>query len=141
MTTITELKTHSLLSPYPSIGYHLPSDSWVVYWGGIGMTRANALIILALIFDSQNISDRMLSYAIKDLARAYYLKAFASDPDVQAAGPFRAPASAEYANRKWHIRQHDQLHSAGIVDAIRNTHTPQQALSWFLEKNAVQLEY
>lgn len=66
----------SRLSPLPQFGYHTQTDSHMVYWNGVAMSRSQCLLILASVWGMMASSPKMKRAAQGEFMRAYHLGAF-----------------------------------------------------------------
>ena len=133
MTTHETLSTWSRLSLTPACAYHPRSDSHLVYWQGIAMVRASALLCMSMIWNAQHPSPKMKQMAYQEMVRAYRLGAFGDvnwdaylryDNDGDPAGRYLSYLS------KW-LRKRD----ANVFAELRESYSVQEALAWFSPEN------
>lgn len=122
MTTERPQLTWSKLSHVPVLAYHRRSDSHLVYWNGVGMTRSHALLLVNGNWGISYATPKMKKAAYAEFLRAYELGAFGSV--------------------KWHWDQTHDGYISGLVRWITKNdrsffatlaqqYTAQDALRWF----------
>jgi len=125
MTTHDSLITWSKLSTVPAVAYHPRSHSTIVYWGGVGMVRESALLLVSSQWGMLWPSPKMKLMAYAEFLRAYSLGAFGS-ADWSNYIDNRSDALYHSYLVKWMTRDNKEL----MTDLV-NTYTIKEALSWF----------
>jgi hypothetical protein len=129
MTTHDSLITWSRLSTVPAVAYHPHSHSTIVYWCGVGMVRASALLVTGSQWGMLWPSPKMKHMAYHEFLRAYRLGAFGSADWHKYIDNL---SDADYHSYlvKWMTRENkDQMTD------LAKSYTIQEALSWFSAAN------
>ena len=129
MTTHESLITWSKLSTVPAVAYHPRSYSTIVYWCGVGMVRASALIVASSQWGMLWPSPKMKHMAYAEFLRAYRLGAF-GDADWHNYIDNRSDHDYHSYVVKWMTRDHKDL-----MTELTAAYTVQEALEWFSAAN------
>lgn len=123
----------SKLSPVPTMHYHPPSASHIVYWNGVGMVRSTALILLGTWWGVMWPTPKMRDKSYEEFIKAYRLGAF-GDVEWDNIIP-RDPKQYYALITKWINKHQDQP-----PHQLKEQYTFQEALAWFKTDNETVID-
>ena len=126
----------SELSLTPLMMYSRNVDDYIVYWGGVGMTRSHALSLASEIFLKIWASPQVKRKIWEDFQRMYYAGAFKTSRWDNNLRGMQAMAGDHYIAERYYgyIKQAllAKLTSQDSLDSIRLLpSSPSEVLSWF----------
>jgi hypothetical protein len=124
----------SLIDPRPIFFYHPRSDSHLVFWQGIMMTRDYALMITGREWRLNRINLKMHRNAYAEFIRAYRLAAFGSqhwDSIIAEKNPHGYYALLQKLLLK---------RNPNLLTDLAKQYTVKQALEWFRSDNEQVLD-
>lgn len=129
--TRDEVLSYSILSPAPVCCYVPSAAAHVVYWRGLFMTRAHAMILVQENWIGAWPTPEMKEGALRELRRVYKLGAFGT---YQHRDTIDSISGHDYMTclRKWILKQ-----DAHLITGLMEYNTIQDAMSWFLEENVI----
>jgi len=120
-----ELISWSILAPTPQCYYHKPSNSHIVYWQGVAMTRAHAMILVQELYLGAYATPLMKISAYNELKRVYHLGAFGHQNWEWA---LRESNANDHLTR---LRKWLQKHNPKLFTDLLNSYDIKTAMSWF----------
>jgi hypothetical protein len=117
----------SLISPTPQCFFHIPSNSYIVYWQGVAMSKAQAMIIVQQQWLETYATPSMKEAAFFHFKTAYLLGAF---------GNVDWNYSLMHFDGRQHITKLQQWlikHDKNLFAKLTASYDIKTAMSWFTE--------
>lgn len=132
MTIERSQLTWSKLTPTPVCAYHVRSDAHLVYWNGVAMVRASALIITASVWGLSYPSPKMHASAYEEFKRACMLEAF---------GKVKWRSTELSDARSYHMRLTKWINkeNSRFLKDLESGYSLREALEWFHSENETQI--
>ena len=120
-----EILSWSILAPTPQCYYHTASQQHIVYWQGIAMLRAHAMIIIQSNWLGAYPSPTMKTSVYDQFKKAYLLGAFG---EVNWDFTLKSMDANTHITqlRKWVTK-----HNKELLKDLKEKYTIQEAMSWF----------
>ena len=121
----------SLLNPKPICCWHEQSQSHIVYWQGMAMTRVHALFLVQEKWIQSYATPTMKIGAFNEFKRAYYAGGFGQ---VDWSRTLADTNPDDYLGRlrKWIVKNNEKL----FVE-LQQQYSIQEAMLWFADEEVI----
>lgn len=125
-----DILSWSILTPVPQCVYHQLSDSHLVYWQGIAMTRLHAMMIIQEQWINSYPTPYMKQMAYKEFLRSYWAGAFGSVIWNLTLESIDTPDAYMTFLRKILVRKNKDL-----FENLKAQYSIKDAMLWFANSN------